>query len=1035
MITAGLVAAPMAPVALGAPSGAPEPEGATGEVTLVTGDRVRLENGRVRALLPGPGRAEVGAERFERDGHAYVIPADAAPAVAGGKLDLRLFDVTALVESGYDDARRDSVPLIVTHRDGGAAARRTSGLRVTSDLPAVRSFAARSPKADAGEVFQALVSDPAVEKVWLDGLRKPALDRSTAQIGAPAAWQAGLTGAGVKVAVLDSGVDGAHPDLVGRVSAEADFTDEADSTDTVGHGTHVAATIASTDERYRGVAPDAEILAGKVCTTWGCPDSAILAGMQWAVDQGADVVNLSLGGPDAPGVDPLEGAVDALSAGDGPLFVVAAGNDWLDGSVNSPGSADAALTVGAVDREDALADFSSRGPRLDDGAVKPDLTAPGVDVVAAKAAAGVIGTPVDEDHVAMSGTSMATPHVAGAAALLKQQHPDWNGQRIKATLMASAKHNPALTPYEQGVGRVDLAAAITADVIAEPSSVALGSQAWPHDDDVPVTRELTYRNSGSAPVTLDLSVETTAPSGMFTVSPAQLTISSGGTGTATVTGDPRVGTADGSFSAWVVAGSGPRVPVGLNRGEEVHDVTFETLGLDGAPHPDGTISILGMSNSTHHYLALSESTTVTLPPGHYLVGTAFYRPSGSITASVVRPDLVVTGPATVTTDLRTAPLVDVDLPDPSARLDFASTGTNHWFDGVRYGYGTSMIGEGLRFAQVGQAPPEGALKTLFEHEYGADPVDGAEARYRLAWVEDGLVDAVDRTFTAQDLAEVRTEFGPAPAGVGFWHGAYARAGGLGSGILLRPVPPSGQVVDRVNTEARWDWEHWQGQRGSERRYVTGQREYQPGKTYRERMGTPVHGPSGRVSATRTGDSIEVDVPLFDDAQGNYGSSQFKSARTALHRDGVLVGETEDAGHGRFEVAPGEAEFRVEASYERDSVLEFGSALSASWTFRSGTTATPTALPLGVVRFAPELDRAGTAPPGPFAVPLDATRPFATTTADASFDDGATWTAVPVVNGVATVPNPASGWVSLRVAAESADGTAFGQTAIRAYRIG
>ncbi|WP_143760598.1 hypothetical protein [Actinosynnema mirum] len=88
---------------------------------------------------------------------------------------------------------------------------------------------------------------------------------------------------------------------------------------------------------------------------------------------------------------------------------------------------------------------------------------------------------------------------------------------------------------------------------------------------------------------------------------------------------------------------------------------------------------------------------------------------------MVRPDLEVTGPAAVTTDLRATPPVEIDLPDPSARLDHASTDTNRWFDGVRYGYGTSMVGEGLRFAQVGQAPPEGALKTLLKHEYEADP--------------------------------------------------------------------------------------------------------------------------------------------------------------------------------------------------------------------------------------------------------------------------------------------------------------------------
>ena len=144
--------------------------------------------------------------------------------------------------------------------------------------------------------------------------------------------------------------------------------------DTVGHGTHVASTIAGSGAasggKYRGVAPDATLLFGKVCENDGCTDSAILAGMQWAaVEQHAAVVNMSLGGGDTPEVDPLEEAVETLTAQTGTLFVIAAGNDGVDGSVGSPGTADAALTVGAVDRDDELADFSSRGPRVgDDGA-------------------------------------------------------------------------------------------------------------------------------------------------------------------------------------------------------------------------------------------------------------------------------------------------------------------------------------------------------------------------------------------------------------------------------------------------------------------------------------------------------------------------------------------------------------------------------------------------------------------------------------------------------------------------------------------
>ncbi|MFM9442669.1 S8 family peptidase [Streptomyces acidiscabies] len=282
-----------------------------------------------------------------------------------------------------------------------------------------------------------------VEKIWLDGKAEAALDRSTSQIGAPRAWAVGYDGKGVKVAVLDTGVDGTHPDLRGRVDAAKNFSEAADTVDRVGHGTHVAATVAGSGAhsggKYKGVAPGARLISAKVLDDTGFgADSGIIAGAQWAVAQGAKVINLSLGSPDSPGDNPLEQAVNELSASSGALFVIAAG------TVGSPGSAAAALTVGAVDRTDAMADFSSRGPTAD-GALKPDLTAPGVGIVAAKAAEGTEGDPAADGYVSMSGTSMATPHVAGAAAILAQRHPDWTGERIKAALTASAEPTPGLS--------------------------------------------------------------------------------------------------------------------------------------------------------------------------------------------------------------------------------------------------------------------------------------------------------------------------------------------------------------------------------------------------------------------------------------------------------------------------------------------------------------------------------------------------------------------------------------------------------------
>ena len=167
---------------------------------------------------------------------------------------------------------------------------------------------------------------------------------------------------------------------------------------------------------------------------------------------------------DTPEVDLLEEAVNRLTAQTGTLFVIAAGNEGPgESTVGSPGSADAALTVGAVDKQDKLADFSSRGPRVGDGAVKPDVTAPGVDIVAAKAKKSVIGDPVGEQYLRLSGTSMATPHTAGAAALLAQQHPSWKAGELKGALMGSAKPAADQTAFEQGTGRIDVAQGHRAD--------------------------------------------------------------------------------------------------------------------------------------------------------------------------------------------------------------------------------------------------------------------------------------------------------------------------------------------------------------------------------------------------------------------------------------------------------------------------------------------------------------------------------------------------------------------------------------------
>ncbi|HTV18931.1 MAG TPA: S8 family serine peptidase, partial [Polyangiaceae bacterium] len=419
------------------------------QVTLITGDRIVVSGDRFESVRvqPGPGRQHVKFVTQRQPSasgktHLFVIPDDAAPLVQSGKVDRRLFDVTLLVESRYDDAHRDSLPFIVTYpRTSSARAlpnplpRTVAGTRAGRNLPSVNGISVTSPKAQVRQVWNAVVagsvpgaapgaapgaraavSEP-IGKIWLDALHQPVLDQSVPQIGAPAAWALGYEGDGVTVAVLDTGVDDTHPDLIDTVVVSENFT-EVPNVDTVGHGTHVASIIAGSGEAsgglYRGVAPGVQLLSGKVCEDFGCLESSMIAGMQWAAaEEGARVVNLSIGGVDTPGMDPLEETVDTLTAQYGTLFVISAGNDYPFYPVGTPGSAAAALTVAAVERDDSVAYFSSRGMTVD-GALKPDIAAPGVDIVAARAAGTELGELVGDDYVKLSGTSMAAPHVAGA---------------------------------------------------------------------------------------------------------------------------------------------------------------------------------------------------------------------------------------------------------------------------------------------------------------------------------------------------------------------------------------------------------------------------------------------------------------------------------------------------------------------------------------------------------------------------------------------------------------------------------------------
>lgn len=260
-------------------------------------------------------------------------------------------------------------------------------------------------------------------------------------LGIPTLWKQGLSGKGVRVAHLDTGADGKHPALKKAFAdfAEFDFagnrvTPSPSPHDTEDHGTHTAATIAGRAVKGQnvGVAPGAE-LASAIVIEGGDIIRRILGGMDWAVSQGVRVLNMSLGirgfREDFLPVTQILRARNVLPA-------MAVGNEFA-GTSRSPGNYPEALSVGAVDSNKVVAPFSSsqRFVRTSDPLV-PDLVAPGVDVISAKPKGG---------FQLMSGTSMATPHIAGLAALLFEASPGSTVDQVEQAIFQSCQRGPGMS--------------------------------------------------------------------------------------------------------------------------------------------------------------------------------------------------------------------------------------------------------------------------------------------------------------------------------------------------------------------------------------------------------------------------------------------------------------------------------------------------------------------------------------------------------------------------------------------------------------
>lgn len=330
-----------------------------------------------------------------------------------------------------------------------------------------------------------------VEKIYEDFRVSVALFDSVPLIKANSLWSK-YDGTGVTVAVLDTGVDPNHPDLKGKVIDKISFSKDESPDDGNGHGTHVAGIIAgsgtSSGGKYKGVAPGALLMNIKVLNDEGYgPASSIMQGIEYAVDNGADIISLSLGTGIWPpdGTDPLSMTANAAVEA-GVVVIVAAGNNGVPLQINAPATAEKVIAVGASTKDGRIAGYSSQGPTWDHR-IKPEVVAPGgaspilsnpagLGIVSTKATGSLIDQmnprySVDKYYLALSGTSMATPHVSGVAALLLQANPQLTPEQIKQRLMNTAV-DLGYDPINQGAGRVNALSAVKNTIHIIPASLS-----------------------------------------------------------------------------------------------------------------------------------------------------------------------------------------------------------------------------------------------------------------------------------------------------------------------------------------------------------------------------------------------------------------------------------------------------------------------------------------------------------------------------------------------------------------------------------
>ncbi|WP_433159530.1 S8 family serine peptidase [Kribbella sp. CA-247076] len=1063
-------------------------------VTLLTGDKVQVSpagagRSSVRFFPADPDRSGYETRTVGKD--LYVVPDSAARLVNNGKVDQALFNVSGLIRQGYDDASTSHIPVIADYKPTARAAQQAvpAGSTRTRTLSSVGAAALRTDKARARETWQTLSTGRDVQKLWLDAKVRKTLDQSVPYVGAPQAWEAGYDGSGTTVAVLDSGVDAEHPDLAGAVKAQQNFTDSPEVGDRDGHGTHTSSTVAgrgvASNGKHKGVAPGAQLLSGKVLNDYGSGElSWIIAGMEWAVAEGADVISMSIGTSEPVDcTDPMAAAVDRISAESGVLIVVAAGNLYGPAeTISSPGCAASALTVGATDLNQTTADFSSRGPVMGNHAVKPDIAAPGVDITAARA-----GGRGDAAYTDMNGTSMATPHVAGAAAILKQQHPDWTGQQLKAALQNSVRAESTVGIYEQGAGELDVAQAVTQQVTG-PGTTDLGTFAWPHTAADKVTKPLAYHNSGTQPVTLTFAVDARGnngkpvPSSLISFGASSLTVPAGGTAELPVTVDPS-GSLDrglyGAISARVVAtGNDGRTvvtPLGFYLEPQYVDVTFKLTDRTGQPAASITaLDVFDTDSIAAQRIGFEGADrTLHLRAGTYSLAAmiATDNADGMVEsyAFLGNPEITLTENTTITYDARAAAEAKVTTQRPTQRLGGSlSYGRviDNWILSSSRSYGTQ-----IKSVYLGTTPKarRGTFEVVEGWQYGSPAGAKSPYLYSLAFAHEQQVKGKpEHRVRDRDLATIDATYHT--PGKDYTYSEYVDVWRPWS-INLIPTGTRGSVAapTRVQHLVTADRDtkvsqmvgHADAMNWPFATLMTSTATaYRPGSRHSEtwwkaglRPGMVTDQTTGQkyVPAARDGNSVWSNFPTWSDTEpGHFSRGGFlELGGTELLADGVSLGEYGFYGQGFWDVPAAATNFELVYDlihWQRgDYKWESPTTAETRWKWNGSAADAGKPLPLLFPDYDLPVDLNDRAPRVKlFPITISAETGhwykagrFTKARVWTSPDDGATWTQIPAINlgtkVIALADNTkAAEFVTLKVELTDSNNKSVTQTLTRFY---